>query len=77
MTDFFYLIPVALLMGAVGLGAFLWSLRSGQYEDLDGAAERILFDEDDALMTAERSSPKEEDIVADAKIAVSTGTPSK
>jgi cbb3-type cytochrome oxidase maturation protein len=30
-----------------GLAAFLWSLRSGQYEDLDGAAERILFDDDE------------------------------
>jgi cbb3-type cytochrome oxidase maturation protein len=40
------LIPVALLLGLAGLAAFLWSLRSGQYEDLDGAAERILFDED-------------------------------
>ena len=48
MTDFLYLIPIALLLGAIGLGAFLWSLRSGQYDDLDGAAERILFDEDDA-----------------------------
>ena len=46
MTDFLYLIPVALVLGAAGLGAFLWSLRSGQYDDLDGAAERILFDED-------------------------------
>ena len=59
MTDFFYLIPVALVMGAVGLGAFLWSLRSGQYEDLDGAAERILFDEDDVPATAEPGSPNE------------------
>lgn len=49
MTDFFYLIPIALVLGAVGLGAFLWSLRSGQYDDLDGAAERILFDEDRPL----------------------------
>ena len=47
MRDFFYLIPIALMLGAVGLGAFLWSLRSGQYEDLDGAASRILFDDDD------------------------------
>ena len=44
--DFLYLIPVALVLGAAGLGAFLWSLRSGQYDDLDGAAQRILFDED-------------------------------
>jgi cbb3-type cytochrome oxidase maturation protein len=48
MIDFFFLIPVALALGAVGLGAFMWSLRSGQYEDLDGAAERILFEQEDA-----------------------------
>jgi cbb3-type cytochrome oxidase maturation protein len=41
------LIPAALLLGLVGLAAFLWSLRSGQFEDLDGAAERILHDDDD------------------------------
>ena len=41
------LIPVALLLGLAGLAAFLWSLRSGQYEDLDGAAERVLLDDDD------------------------------
>lgn len=47
MTNLMVLIPIALLLGAAGLGAFLWSLRSGQYEDLDGAAERILSDDDD------------------------------
>jgi cbb3-type cytochrome oxidase maturation protein len=36
------LIPVALGLGALGLGAFIWSINSGQFEDLDGAAERIL-----------------------------------
>jgi cbb3-type cytochrome oxidase maturation protein len=41
------LVPVAILLGVVGLVAFLWSLRSGQYKDLDGAAERILLDEED------------------------------
>ena len=49
MSDFFYLIPIALVLGAAGLAVFLWSLRSGQYDDLDGAAERILFDEDRPL----------------------------
>ncbi|WP_159587969.1 cbb3-type cytochrome oxidase assembly protein CcoS [Chelativorans xinjiangense] len=44
MTNLAILIPVALFLGALGLGAFLWTLRSGQYEDLDGAAERVLFD---------------------------------
>ncbi|MCW3473181.1 cbb3-type cytochrome oxidase assembly protein CcoS [Limobrevibacterium gyesilva] len=47
MSGVFYLIPLSLGLGAVGLGLFLWSLRAGQYEDLDGAAERILFEGDD------------------------------
>lgn len=47
MTALAWLIPIALLLGLLGLAAFLWSLRSGQFEDLDGAAYRIL--EDDAL----------------------------
>lgn len=47
MSGILYLIPIALLLGLLGLGAFLWSLRSGQYDDLDGAAERILFDDED------------------------------
>ncbi len=47
MSGLLYLIPVALFLGLLGLGAFIWSLKSGQYDDLDGAAERILYDEDD------------------------------
>ena len=47
MEGLLYLIPAALLLGLLGLAAFLWSMRSGQYEDLDGAASRILFDDDD------------------------------
>jgi cbb3-type cytochrome oxidase maturation protein len=46
MIDYVYLIPIALGLGVTALGAFLWCLRSGQYEDLDGAAERILFDDE-------------------------------
>lgn len=42
------LIPVALLLGLGGLAAFLWSLQSGQFDDPDGAALRILIDEDEA-----------------------------
>ena len=49
MTILLYLIPAALALGALGLAAFLWSLKSGQYEDLDGAAQRILFDDDAPL----------------------------
>ena len=45
MTALLYLIPAALLLGLLGLAAFAWALRSGQYEDLDGAASRVLFDD--------------------------------
>ena len=41
------LVPGALILGAIGLAAFFWSLRSGQYEDLKGAANRILIDDED------------------------------
>jgi cbb3-type cytochrome oxidase maturation protein len=47
MSGFLYLIPIALVLGAIGLAAFLWALRDGQYEDLEGAAVRILFDDED------------------------------
>jgi cbb3-type cytochrome oxidase maturation protein len=46
MTGLVYLIPIALFLGGLGLAGFLWSIRSGQYEDLDGAAERILHDDE-------------------------------
>ncbi len=45
MTALAWLVPLALLMGGVGLAAFLWSLKSGQYEDMEGAAYRALEDE--------------------------------
>ena len=49
MTDFLFLVPIALGLGLAGLVAFMWALSSGQYDDLDGAAERILFDDDKPL----------------------------
>lgn len=45
MSELLILIPLALLMGLAGLGAFLWAMRSGQFDDLDGAGSRILFDD--------------------------------
>jgi cbb3-type cytochrome oxidase maturation protein len=46
MNVLVYLVPIALGLGLIGLFAFLWSLRSGQYEDLEGAALRVLDDDD-------------------------------
>lgn len=47
VTVLLYLIPAMLAMGALALVAFMWALKSGQFDDLDGAAERILMDDDD------------------------------
>ncbi|HEX2888791.1 cbb3-type cytochrome oxidase assembly protein CcoS [Vineibacter terrae] len=58
MIDFLYLVPISLGLGVIGLVAFMWSLRSGQYADLDGAAERILFDDErDAPDAPARAEP--------------------
>ena len=46
MTVVLILLPIALAMGGLGLAGFLWSLRTGQYDDLDGAAARVLLDDD-------------------------------
>ncbi len=47
MNVLLLLIPAALALGLLALAAFLWALRAGQFDDLDGAANRILFDDDD------------------------------
>ncbi len=47
MTGIGFLLPIALGLGLLGLGAFFWSVKSGQLEDLDGAAMRILIDEEE------------------------------
>jgi cbb3-type cytochrome oxidase maturation protein len=49
VTNLLVLMPVAIGLGLLGLAAFLWSLRSGQYEDLEGAAVRVLDDDDRPL----------------------------
>ena len=59
MSNLLMLIPVALVLGALGLAGFLWALRSGQFEDLDGAANRILFDYDEVEDRPQESDPHE------------------
>ena len=44
MMDFFFLVPIAIGLGLAGLASFMWTLRNGQYDDLEGAAQRILFE---------------------------------
>jgi cbb3-type cytochrome oxidase maturation protein len=47
MTALAWLIPCALVLGGLGLAAFLWSLNSGQFEDLEGAGWRAIQDDED------------------------------
>ncbi|MBN8891198.1 MAG: cytochrome oxidase maturation protein, cbb3-type [Rhodospirillales bacterium 70-18] len=46
MTPILYLICISVSLGGGALALFLWSLRSGQYDDMEGAANRVLFDDD-------------------------------
>lgn len=57
MSSLVYLVPLALLLGGAALAAFLWSLRSGQYDDLEGAAARVLLDEENGLIDGGSNSP--------------------
>ncbi len=50
MNSLVFLVPIALVLGAVALASFFWSMKSGQYEDLDGAGERVLSDEDKPIV---------------------------
>ena len=47
MSVIYLVIPIALVLAAAGLGAFLWAVRKGQFDDLDTPAVRMLFDDDD------------------------------
>ena len=46
MDVLIYLVPMALILGLTGLAAFMWSLKNGQYDDVQGAAVRVLSDDD-------------------------------
>ncbi len=56
MSQVAILIPVALFLGLLGLAAFIWSLKTNQYDDLEGAAARILDDDDDKPASEPRQS---------------------
>ena len=58
MSTLILLIPAALALGGLGLAGFLWALRSGQFDDLDGAAHRILLDDEPPAKKARSSKSK-------------------
>jgi cbb3-type cytochrome oxidase maturation protein len=55
MEVLIFLVPMALALGLLGLAGFLWSLKSGQYDDLDGAAWRAIHDDDDMVARPTRT----------------------
>ncbi|SIR35972.1 cbb3-type cytochrome oxidase assembly protein CcoS [Bosea sp. TND4EK4] len=56
MSSLVFLVPLALLLGGAALAAFLWALRDGQYDDLDGAAARILMEGDNDRIEGDEAS---------------------
>lgn len=58
MQVLYLLIPIALIVMAVAVWALLWAVRSGQYDDLDGPAHRILMDDDDPRIPGRRGEPR-------------------
>lgn len=57
MNIIFLLAPFSVLLGLVAVGAFFWTLRAGQYEDIQGAAARILIDDEDPEAPPEPETP--------------------
>lgn len=61
MIDFLFLVPIAIGLGLAGLASFMWTLKNGQYDDLEGAAERILFEGNEGpLVEKRRSDPADQ-----------------
>ena len=61
MSGLLVLMPVALALGLIGLAAFFWSAKSGQFEDLEGPAQRILMDDDDPMLPRKPEGGREPD----------------
>lgn len=57
MEILYLLIPIAVMLVLVIIGVFMWSVKSGQFDDLEGPAHRILMDDDDAPPKPEKKDP--------------------
>lgn len=57
MEVVYFLLPVAVLMSATGLGFFIWALRNGQYEDLEGPRWRVVYDDDSMPLPPKGRTP--------------------
>lgn len=62
MNVIYFLIPLAMLLLAFGVAAFLWAVKSGQFDDLDREAYRILFDEDEDQKPKKKSDSQKDQL---------------
>jgi len=67
MDVIYGLIPLMIGLGLIGVVIFIWSVRSGQYDDLEGDANRILMDDDDPLLPVNQKKNKNDKIMPDAE----------
>lgn len=65
MTILYMLIPLGLVLLGVAVWAFMWAVRSGQFDDLEGPAHRILMDDDDPRIPGRRPAGDKRDLPAD------------
>lgn len=61
MESLFFLIPLAVLFSALGVGAFFWAVNNRQFDDLDNAARRILFDDEPSPPEPEQEAEQRDD----------------
>jgi len=66
MDVIYGLIPLMIGLGLIGVVIFIWSVRSGQYDDLEGDANRILMDDDDPLLPENQDRKKSDKVMPDA-----------
>ena len=62
MDVIYVLIPLMIGLGLIGVVVFIWSVRSGQYDDMEGDANRILMDDDDPLLPDSPNKENESDV---------------
>ncbi len=58
MEVIYGLLPGMLAIGVIGVGIFIWAVRSGQYDDMEGAANRVLFDDEPEQIEPKKIEPK-------------------
>jgi len=67
MDVIYGLIPLMIGLGLIGVVIFIWSVRSGQYDDLEGDANRILMDDDDPLLPENQHKKNNDKVMPDAE----------